>query len=260
LSLGTFIFNGVRFMLGVLALSPLVWRGRAALRGWGWRELGAVGLAGLLMFLGITLQQEGLRYTTAANAGFITGLYVVIIPLLLALVWRKPPPTLTWGATLAAMAGLFLLSTGGALRLAFGDLIELGCAFVWALHVLYLGWIVRRLDALHVAVGQNLVCSVLSLALGAFAPVEAWQALPGAWLPLVYTGVLSVGIGYALQAQAQRVAPAADAAIIMSLEAIFAALGGWLLLNETLAPLQILGCLLMLAGMVLVQARSYAIR
>ena len=257
LSMSTYIFNGARFMLAVLVLLPFVWQGRASLRNWGWRHVGGVSLAGVLMFAGATLQQEGLRFTTATNAGFITGLYVVFIPLLLAFVWRQPPPRLTWAAALVAISGLYLLSTGGSIHFALGDLLELICALMWALHVIVIGRLVNLTGALNLVVGQNIVCGMLSLALGAVVDPDAWQAIPAAWLPVLYTGVFSVGIGYTLQAYAQRTAPASDAAIILSLEAVFAALGGWLLLSERLAPLQLFGCGLMLAGMLLVQLKAY---
>jgi drug/metabolite transporter (DMT)-like permease len=273
LSLDAFLFTGLRFLLGALILMPFAWRNpgggsRANLR-LNSHDLPGVVLAGLLLFGGISFQQVGLRDTTASNAGFITGLYVVIIPLLLAIPFPGRKPRLlrpvVWVAALLSAAGLFLLSTGGRISLAPGDNLVLFGALFWAFHVIWIGRLVRRLDALHIALGQALVCGLLSIAvharplgLGVSLALEG-GAFPNslvAWWPVIYTSVFSIAIGYTLQAVGQRVAPAADAAIILSLEAVFAAAFGWLLLGERLAAVQWLGCALMLAGMLLAQLRE----
>ena len=260
LNMGAYLFNGMRFLLGALVLLPFTWRrpgqGERPRRKPRCGDLAGIALAGLLLFGAISFQQVGLRYTTASNAGFITGLYVVFIPLILAVPWsgkRQLPGRAVWVASLLAAAGLFLLSTGGTLQLAPGDNLVLVCAVLWAFHVIWIGRLVQRLDVLHVALGQDLVCGLLSLAVGLAFEGGAFPQSPAAWWAVAYTGVFSIAIGYTLQAVGQRVAPAADAAIILSLEAVFAASFGWLVLDEHLSALQLLGCGLMLAGMLLAQ-------
>lgn len=250
--LGPFFYTGTRFVLGALTLLPLVGhRLRALTR----LELRGGALAGLLLFGAANLQQAGLRFTTAGKAGFITGLYVVLVPLFLALVWRQWPRWFAWGASLLAAAGLFLLSGVGRLTLAPGDGLELAGAMLWALHVILIGRLASRVDVLRLALVQYLVCGLLSTVLGLGMEAHTLGGLAAAWWAVVYNGVLSVGLGFTLQVVGQRRAPATDAAVIMSLEAVFAALFGWLLLGETLTARQSLGCGLMLAGILLAQVR-----
>lgn len=254
-----FLFNGLRFSLGALVLLPLAWKtGRGWRRSWNGsrRLLPGMALAGFLLFSGITLQQWGLQFTTAGNAGFITGLYVVIIPLILAVFWRQRLRASILVASFLAASGLFLLSTGGQFRLARGDELELAGAFIWAFHVILIGWLARRVEIYPLAIVQYLVCGLLSLAAGAVYGSMSLQGLSEVGWTIAYTAVFSIGLGYTLQAVGQRVAPAADAAIILSMEAVFGALFGWLLLDERLTSLQLLGCGLMLAGMLLAQGYS----
>jgi drug/metabolite transporter (DMT)-like permease len=254
--MGAYLFNGTRFLLGALVLLPFGWRGQRQASKLTRDEALGIALAGLLLFGGITFQQVGLRYTTASNAGFITGLYVVFTPLILMFGRGRGLHRDVWAASLLAGVGLFLLSTGGQLRLAPGDALELVCAGIWAFHVIWIGRLAQRIQALRIAIGQNLLCGGISLAIGLLLEGEVWPRGAISWWAIVYTGVFSIGVGYTLQAVGQRVAPAADAAIILSLEAVFAALFGWLLLDERLSMVQLLGCGLMLAGMILAQARG----
>jgi drug/metabolite transporter (DMT)-like permease len=250
-----FLFNGLRFVLAALVLMPLALRGDWPLRSWSRQDGWLVALLGLLLAGGAGLQQWGLRYTTAGNAGFVTGLYVVIIPFALALGWREAPRMVVWLASVLAAAGLFLLSTGGSLSINPGDALELAGAFVWAFHVILLGRLVQRLDILTLSIAQYLVCGVFSLLL-AFSVENAPQigSLNG-WLAVFYTAVFSVGLGYTLQASGQRYAPPADAAILLSMESVFAALFGWWILGEALTAVQLLGCALMFGGILLAQLR-----
>jgi drug/metabolite transporter (DMT)-like permease len=257
-SMNAFLFNGVRFLLGAVVLIPLAGftsNSRERSQSLNNRSLAGIILAGVLLFFGAGLQTLGLRYTTAANAGFITGMYVVLVPLLLALIWRQMPPRIIWLAVGLAAIGLFLLSTGGSLRLAPGDGLEFAGAILWASHVILIGFLAQRGEALSIAIGQNLICGLLSLfTLFFIAGDNLWHGLVTSWWTIVYTGILSVGVGYTLQIIGQRLAPPTDAAIIMSLEAVFAAIFGWILLGEMLNATQILGCLLMVSAMILAQA------
>lgn len=252
-----YLFNGARFLLGALVLLPLEWytrRKNEIQRGLDRRTLLGIILAGIVLFCGANLQTLGMRYTTAGNAGFITGLYVVMVPILLAIGWRQwPRPIILISAGLAAV-GMFLLSTSGHLRLAFGDGLELIGAVLWAFHVILVGFLVHRGPILHIAIGQNMVCGLLSLmVVFALSQGDAWTGWADAWWTVVYTGILSIGVGYTLQLVGQKGTAPSDAAIILSLEAVFAALFGWLILDERLDGLQILGCILMITAMLLAQ-------
>ena len=246
------LFNGTRFALGAIFLLPfwLKSRPRTSLPG---KDFWGVILAGCIIFAGTSLQQVGLRWTTAANAGFITGLYVVFIPLLMAIFLRQPPKGIVWIAAILATMGLFLLSTGGSLQLAPGDGYELVGAVMFAMHVILIGWLVKRVDILTISVIQYSVCAALSLSLGLVLDGLSTTGLEQAWWAILYTGIFSVGLGYSLQAVGQKTAPPAEAAIILCGEAMIAALAGWLLLGEELGVIQILGCALMLSGMILAQ-------
>jgi drug/metabolite transporter (DMT)-like permease len=250
-----FLFNGLRFVLAALVLMPLALRAKSARRSWTRRDAWLVGLLGLLLAGGAGLQQWGLRYTTAGNAGFVTGLYVVIIPFVLAVGWREAPRMAVWLASALATAGLFLLSTGGSLSINPGDVLELAGAFVWAFHVILLGRLVQRLNVLTLSILQYLVCGLLSLLLSLALEGSPQIGSLNGWLAVFYTAVFSVGLGYTLQAAGQRYAPPADAAILLSMESVFAALFGWLILGEALTSLQLLGCALMFAGILLAQLR-----
>jgi drug/metabolite transporter (DMT)-like permease len=209
-------------------------------------------LAGCALFMGASLQQIGLVYTTAGKAGFITGLYVVIVPIL-GLIWKQKTSAGTWiGAFLAAI-GLYLLSVTEKFTIARGDSLVLIGAFFWAGHVQLIGWLTRKMDSLQLAFFQFLTCSFLSLFSAAIVETISIQGLISALIPICYGGLCSVGIAYTLQVVAQRHAHAAHAAIILSLESVFAVIGGWLLLDELLAMRGIIGCILMLAGMLLSQ-------
>jgi drug/metabolite transporter (DMT)-like permease len=248
---GPFAFNAARFAVGGLTLVPVLgWR---RLRGLSRLELRSGLLLGLLLFAAASLQQFGLVWTTAGKAGFITGLYMVIVPLLLALVWRRWAP---WGSLLGAglaTAGLFLLSVQAGFQLAPGDQWVLLGALGWALHVIAVGQFAPGQDPLRLAVVQYAVCSLLSIPVALILEPGTWPGLLLAAPGVVYTGLLSIGLGYTGQIVAQRAAPPTHAAIILSLESVFAALSGWLVLDEVLSPRQLVGCGLMLAGVLLAQ-------
>ena len=260
--MGPFLFNGIRFGLGALVLGAFILTRKN-------REIdvhpeflhnqkrtlarGGI-IAGLMVFAGATLQQTGMIHTTAGNGGFITGLYVVFVPIL-GLFIRHRPSIFVWIGVLLAAAGMYFLSVTDDFHISKGDLYVLGCAFVWAFHVLYIGYVSPRVDALKLALMQYIITSILSLAIAVLFEKIVWQAIVDAMVPLLYGGIFSVGIAYTLQIVGQKKAPPAHAAIILSSEAVFAAFGGWLILHEVLSSRALLGCALMLAGMVLAQVR-----
>lgn len=250
-NIGPFLFNGCRFLLGGLILLPLVrFRLEIDRRTWPW-----VGLAGLLLCLASVLQQAGLRWTTAGNAGFITGLYVVIIPLLLLVIWRQHVGWMTWAATLLATGGIFLISSGGKFELAPGDSLELIGALLWAAHIILVGRLMQRVEAVSFSVGQFFVAGVLNLVLSVLFDWQTASGLITAWWTVAYVGIFSTAGGYTLQAIGQKHAQPTDAALILSLEAVFAAVFGFLLLGEMMEAGQLLGCALIVGALVLSQIR-----
>lgn len=250
---GPFTFNAVRFALGSLSLIPLILllQKRQESHAETKRKSSFKGglLAGVALFAGASLQQAGLVYTTAGNAGFITGLYVVIVPIL-GLFWRQRPHAGTWVGAILAAIGLYFLSVTDAFTISFGDLLVLIGAFFWAGHVLLIGWLAPQTDSLKLASVQFAVCSLLSLLTAFAVETISVSGILQAAVPILYGGLGSVGIAYTLQVIAQRDAHPAHSAIILSLEGVFAAIGGWLLLNEMLSMRGFFGCALMLAGMI----------
>jgi drug/metabolite transporter (DMT)-like permease len=264
---GPFTFNGVRFALGSLSLLPLLLISRKqvsvgrniAPRASAKTLIFGGTLAGVALFTGASLQQVGLVYTTAGKAGFITGLYVVIVPIL-GLFWGQRPGYGTWTGAFLAAVGLYFLSVTEEFTISFGDLLELAGAFFWAGHVLIIGWLSPKIASIKLAFLQFAICSILSLITAVFAEAITLQGLVRATIPILYGGLVSVGVAYTLQVVAQRDAHPAHAAILLSMEAVFAAIGGWLILGETLSTRGLLGCTLMLSGMLLSQLSAYIFR
>ena len=257
LHIGPYTFNAIRFALGGLSLIPLIVATRrrrehkAPLR----RLLLGGLLAGAVLFAGASAQQVGLVYTTAGKAGFITGLYVVLVPLV-GLLWGDRAPWLTWVGAIVAVVGLYFLTVTERLTLAAGDAWVLLGALFWTTHVHLIARLIRRIDPLPLAAVQFAVCSLLSGATALFTESITWLGIDAALVPILYGGFMSVGVAYTLQVVAQRHADPTPAAIIMSLESAFAALGGWLLLSERLDTRGFLGAILMMAGMILAQLKT----
>jgi len=258
--LGPFTFNAARFTLGSLSLLPLLFISRDE-RPASENILPRPGLklvvfggfsAGFMLFMGMSLQQAGLVYTTAGKAGFITSLYVVIVPLL-GLFWKQSTNPGIWiGAVLAAF-GLYFLSVTQRFSVEFGDLLEFFGAFFWAGQVLIIGWLSPKIPSVKLAFTQFVVCALLSCMVAAVFEDISWNALIQAIGPILYGGILSSGVAFTFQIMAQRHTHPAHASIIMSMEAVFAAIGGWLLLNEILSMRGLVGCGLMLGGMLISQ-------
>lgn len=255
---GPFMFNGIRFALGagVLAVYYVFASGSLSkpFPGWGKREFGNGMALGLVLFVAASLQQVGIVYTTAGNAGFITGLYVIIVPIL-GMFFGFRTGLNTWTGAILAVIGMYFLSVTSGFTISPGDLLVLASAFFWAIHVILIGKYSPAGDALRLAILQNLACSVLSLAVALIFEHNNWQGIWQAAVPILYGGAISVGIGYTLQIIGQKKAPPAHAAIILSLEALFAVIGGTMILAEALPGRKVLGCILMLAGMIIAQLK-----
>ncbi|WP_407669557.1 DMT family transporter [Paraburkholderia heleia] len=264
-AIGPFLFTGLRFLLGAGVVSVFLLARRGA------SERGAADsgnaaapalfdgtllrsgtVLGLVLAVAISLQQIGLGYTKIANAGFISSLYVVIVPMLGVLL-RHRTGVGTWlGAALAAV-GLYFLSINEHFSVMYGDWYQLGCALVISIQVMLVGHYAPRHDPLALSIVQFVACGVVCLAIGlACEPLRAADIARAA-PTILYGGALSVGIGYTLQVVAQRDAAPAHAAVIFSMEGVFAALAGWVALGETLMPRALAGCALMLAGLLACQ-------
>jgi drug/metabolite transporter (DMT)-like permease len=258
--IGPFTFNGIRFILGSLSLLPLILifskkpsASSVPSIGSDRKQTVQAGLkVGLVLFVGASLQQIGLIYTTAGKAAFITGLYIVIVPLLGLFVKQRLNINMGLGAVIAAL-GLYFLSITDRFTLSLGDLLELIGALFWSIHILLIDRYAQKIDLLKLSLLQMVTCGVLSLSVAVFTETIAWSSIEQALIPLVYGGVFSAGVAYTLQIVGQKNAKPAQAAIILSMEAVFAALGGYLLLHEHMSTRGLMGCLLMLIGMLLPQ-------
>jgi len=252
--IGPFAFSGVRFALGAVSLLPvlMIQRRRQARNGSirlspGRRVMWAV-TAGTALFIAVSLQQVGLVKTTAGNAGFITCLYVVLVPMVGIFLGRATGLRIWIGAVLA-LIGLYILSIGAGFKFAPGDLLEFIGAFFWAAHILVIGQVGSRVDAVELSVGQFATCSVLSLITAVIFEPNAFAGVRPALIPILYGGLMSTGVAYTLQVVAQRKAHPAHASIILSMEALFAAIGGVMFLHEPVTARLLAGGGLMLAGM-----------
>ena len=255
-----YLFNAARYLLAALVVLPLALRtvsvSKLSLARENYQWMIA---AGSVLFVGSAFQQVGLLYTTAGNAGFITSLYVVLVPVVLFVIWREQVHWLSLLAVALAGVGAFLLSTGGRFEIRMGDVIELVGALFWTFHVILLGKYASKFEPISFSVGQLVVCGVLNLAVGLFTERSMPLSLPllGA---VAYTALFSLGLCYTLQVWAQRHTPPADAALILSLESVFAVIAGWFLLDEKLVAIQIAGCVLIFVAVLLSQFKDWNLR
>ena len=255
--MGPFSFNGVRFLLGAASLLPLIWffsRKKAvatttAAKTSVWL---AGGVAGTILFIAAALQQVGLLYTTAAKAGFITGLYMILVPFL-GLFLRHVTGLNAWLGAGIALIGLYLLSINADFTMSKGDFLMFIGAIFWACHILWIDFIGRRVNALQLSAVQFLSCGVLSMLVAFRLETPSLSSVFLAWESVLFASFISVSVAYTLQVIAQKKAKPTHAAIIMSMEAVFAAMGGVMFLNESLPMRGWIGCALMMTGMLLSQ-------
>lgn len=253
--IGPFTFNGIRFLLGSISLLPLLFWIKFKRKGPKAKNKNILKgglIAGVVLFVAASLQQAGMVYTTAGKAGFITGFYVVLVPLIGVFIGQHITKLLWMGAFIA-LAGLYLLTMSGTFVLQYGDLLILLSAFFWAVHVQVINKLVDTHAALPLSAFQFAICGILSIATAFLVETVSLATIFQAAWPLLYGGLMSVGIAYTLQVVAQQYVHPAYATIILSFETVFAVIGGWLLLHEMLSLRSLAGCLLMLAGMIMVQ-------
>jgi drug/metabolite transporter (DMT)-like permease len=257
-AVGPFTFTAVRFLIGSLIIVPLAVREYRRLQRSGIvltrRDLASWCGLGVVLFLGVNCQQIGLMTTTVSNAGFLTALYVPLVPMLSWLLYRERLHPMVWPAVAGSLVGTFLLSGGQFSALTVGDYWVLLSTVFWGFHVLWVGRFAARKGApVLVALTQFVVCGVLSLVpmftQETVTSSGLWQAMPA----ILYGGVLSVGIAYTLQVVAQSHSRPADAAILLSSELLFAAIAGALCLGEKLSSIQLAGGILIFACILAVQ-------
>ncbi len=257
LHLGPFTFNGIRFVLGTLSLLPLlvIFKPTKSQNLTSYRLFIDGTLAGLALFVAASLQQSGMVYTTAGNAGFITSLYIVFVPLI-GLLFSQGSNSRIWISVGIAMIGFYLLSVGKEVKIQQGDLLVFISAIFWAIHLIILSMVAPRHDFRKLAIIQYSFVALASLVVAIMVENPNVYAVKQAAIPLLYAGIVSVGIGFTLQLLAQRYARADHAALILSLEAVFAALGGWIILNETTSFRGMAGCVLILLGVAYSQIKK----
>ncbi|MEN8210534.1 MAG: DMT family transporter [Thermodesulfobacteriota bacterium] len=252
--IGPFTFNGLRFVLGSLSLLPVIYftrNSKSRKDNTGLIKSGLI--TGIVLFGGISFQQVGLVYTTAGKAGFITGLYVVFVPILGFLIKQGKTYVATWIGAVMACIGMYLLSITKDMTMNKGDLLVLCSAICFAFHLIIIEKFTNRFNTAWLSLVQCIVCSILSLLAAAVFETFIISDILKVSIPIIYGGVFSVGIAYSLQIYGQKNSPASHAAIILSLEAVVAAIGGWIILNEVLSGRGVFGCALMLVGMLISQ-------
>ncbi len=255
--MGPFTFNGVRFALGCVSLIPLIIffnHKKKKQKDTCEKQKNLIPgiFTGLILFIAATLQQIGMTYTTAGKAAFITGLYVVLVPIL-GIFLKQYIKIYSWLGALLAITGLYLLCINSDFSISTGDLFVLGGSLFWAIHILIIDHYSNKVDVLKLSCLQFITCSSISLIIAFIIETVTFSALIAGIVPLLFGGVVSVGVAYTLQVVAQKHAQPSHVAIILSMETVFATIGGFLLLNETLPLRSIIGCLFMLAGMLIPQ-------
>lgn len=254
---GPFMFSGARAMLGGLVLLPFVAAREASNRRKqikpNRRALIFGGLlCGTVLFLASSLQQHGILYTSVGKSGFITAFYIVLVPIF-GLFLKRKTSALVWVSALIALGGLYLLCINDELGVNIGDLLTLGCAALFAVHILVIDRFAPQTDGVTLSAVQFFVNSVLACACALIFERPSLAAILRAWAPLLYAGVMSCGVAYTLQIIGQKGMNPAVASLILSLESCIAVLAGWLLLEQSLSARELIGCGIMLAAIVLAQ-------
>ena len=257
---GPYTFNAVRMIIGGLVLLPCIkimdaFRAKEpdAPREKGGKALWLGGLCcGVVLFLASTLQQVGILYTTAGKAGFITALYIVLVPILGLFFGRKTGAAL-WISVALAVVGMYFLCMTGSLSLGRGEALCMLCALFFAVHITVIDHFSPDVDGVRMSCIQFFVCGGLSVVLMFLFEKPDIHKIVSAWLPILYTGVLSSGVAYTLQIVAQKNVNPTVASLLMSLESVFSALAGWAILGQGLSGRELFGCALLFAAIILAQ-------
>lgn len=264
--IGPFTFNAARNLIGATVLLPcigLLKRFQASTEKNGGQQKNSVkehktliigGIScGVLLFVAGNLQQIGIQYTTVGKAGFITAMYIVLVPILSVFLKRKAGVKV-WAGVSIAVAGLYLLCMSkGSFSLQKGDLLVLSCALAFSVHILVIDYFSPKVDGVKLSCIQFVTCAVLSGICMFLFEEPAFSQVLAAWMPVLYAGVMSCGVAYTLQIVGQRGMNPTVASLILSLESVVSVIAGWAILGEELSARELSGCILMFAAIVLVQ-------
>lgn len=260
---GPFTFNFVRSVIGGAVLIPCVFlldrfrgldrAGNEKIYTWHQKELFAGGICcGVALFIASNLQQFGIQYTTVGKAGFITALYIVIVPVI-GVFTKKTAGYKIWLSVLLAVAGLYLLCITEGFSVGTGDFLVFLCALCFSVHILIIDYFSPKVDGVRMSCIQFFVCGLLSGIAMVFTEQFEFHAVLTAWMPLLYAGVMSCGVAYTLQIVGQKGMDPTVASLILSLESVVSVLSGWLLLNQKLSLRELAGCVLMFVAIILAQ-------
>lgn len=257
--IGPFSFNAIRSLIGGLVLIPCIWlmnRGKpkeekVPLKNQNKLWIGGI-CCGVMLAVASSLQQVGIQYTSVGKAGFITALYIVIVPLL-GLLFKKRVTILVWVAVAIAVGGMYLLCMTDGLSIGIGDLLVMACAVCFSIHILVIDYFSPMVDGVKMSCIQFLISGVLCA-----VPMLLWERpalsqILAAWMPLLYAGVLSCGVGYTLQIVGQRNLDPTVASLILSLESVISVLAGWVILGQKLTVRELIGCALVFCAIILAQ-------
>ncbi|NCC01456.1 MAG: DMT family transporter [Clostridia bacterium] len=262
---GPYTFNAVRFIIGAIFLLPCI----ALLDSLKKKEtansvetpqppadrkiliIGGI-CCGLALAIASTLQQKGIALTTVGKAGFITAIYIIIVPVL-SIFLKKKPRFIIWISILLAMAGLYFLCMTDSLKFSRGDTLVLLCAFVFSIHILVIDYFSPKVDGVRMSCIQFLVAGIFCGVPALIFEHPTLSSLFAAWAPILYAGILSCGVAYTLQIVAQKNYDPTIASLILSLESVFSVLAGWIILGQALTPKEIFGCVLVFIAIILAQ-------
>lgn len=255
---GPFTFNMARFLIGAIVLLPVIWfmdrqRKTGAEKGAGQKTLIIGGICcGTALAVASTLQQWGILFTTVGKAGFITAMYIVIVPLLGVFIGKKVRPLII-GCVAIAVVGFYFLCMTESLRLGLGDFLVLLCAIAFSIHILVIDHFSPKVDGVKMSAIQFLTAAIISA-----VPTLLWEQpvfteILQAWQPVLYAGVMSCGVAYTLQIIAQKNADPTVASLLLSLESVFSVLAGWVLLGQGLSLKELFGCVLIFCAIILAQ-------
>ena len=259
-TVGPFTFNAARLLVGGVVLLPVIRlmdtlrkRGGERAAPGSKRDLLMGGLCcGVVLFTASAFQQAGIAYTSVGKAGFITALYIVLVPLTGVLIGRRIGAAL-WAGVVLAVMGMYFLCMTGETGVNRGDVLCLACALFFTMHILVIDRFSPKVDGVRLSAIQFFVAGALSFIAMLIFEKPDWSSVLAAWFPICYAGVLSSAVGYTLQIIGQKNVNPTLASLIMSLESVFSALSGWIILGQTLTALEIMGCVLMFAAIILAQ-------
>lgn len=251
---GAFTFNGCRFLIGSVVLLPLIWGMRKKTAGILKEKTGIIGgiCCGVVLFVASSFQQFGVAETTVGKAGFITALYIVIVPLL-GIFLKKKIPWSVWVSVCLATVGMYMLCMTEGFKISRGDIYVFLCAVCFSFHILTIDYFSPKADGVVISCVQFFIAGMISAIAAAIWETPRLSSIMAAWAPVLYAGIMSCGVGYTLQVVAQKNTDPVLASLILSLESAFSLLAGWVILGQKLTPKELGGCVLVFAAIILAQ-------